>query len=496
MNKRLLSLLLAALLASATFTAACADSSGDKGGSSDTTTAAADTTSVADLTEMEQRALLVDDLPERNFDGVNFRISTKEGYLYEIATEEEDGEILNDALYARNIRVEDRFNVTITPVVNSAGDGNTHVNEVRKTILSADDAFDLAATYVYTSGPLVTDGLYRNWLTFEYTDLTQPWWINGVNDKFRVQDVVYTVVGDMCISTLMLTYGIFYNRSVGENYSLGDIYQDIRDGKWTIEQFISLISNIYSDVNGDGLRGDDDFYGFTAEAATNLDVYPFAFDIPIIAQDDDGIPQLVFNTEKTIKAVEIVNQLYWDGVGSYIPGDYSRPIVQFKNGGALFTTTWLANAYSTFRDMEDDYSILPYPKYDEYQENYLTGAMDNYTVLGVPTTATDLEMISIITESLNIESYKTLFPTYYEQALQNKFSRDTESIEMVDILMKGRNFDFVTLFSSNISGMPWLFRSLVASKSNSFASSYASAEKAATIGLDKVVDAYLNNSQA
>ena len=61
---------------------------------------------------------------------------------------------------------------------------------------------------------------------------------------------------------------------------------------------------------------------------------------------------------------------------------------------------------------------------------------------------------------------------------------------MVDLLIRGRNFDFVTLFSQNIPGMPWLFRELVASESTSFASKYKQSEKAAQAGLDKVIEAY------
>lgn len=489
-SKRILSLILAGLMTLSVFTAAgCAEKTDKPAGESSAKSVEAVTEAQDNLTDMQKRALIDDELPERDYEGASFRVSSKRGYLFEVWTEEEDGEILNDALFARNRTVEERFNVVITPIITEAGDGNTHVNEVKKTVAASDDAFDLAATYVFTTGPIITEGYYLNWLNMEYTDLSKPWWIDGVNEKFRVKDAIYSVVGDMCVSALTLTYGVFYNRTEGENYSLGDIYQTIRDGGWTIEHFISLVENIYSDVNGDGNADGGDFYGFTAEAATNLDVYTFAFDIPIIDRDGDGVPQLVFNTDKTVRAVEIVNDLYW-GTGSFIPNDYGQPITHFKNGGALFTTTYLNNAYSTFRDMEDDYSILPYPKFDESQEKYLTGAMDNYSVLGVPITATKLEMISVITEALNAESYKTLFPTYYEQALQNKFARDVESIEMVDILMKGRNFDFVTLFSSNISGMPWLFRGLVAAKSTSFASDYAKNEKAAQKGLEKVIEAY------
>ena len=490
--KQITALLLASLLL-----ASCASAGTSEVETTGAATDAETTINTAELTEMEKRALMEDDLPEKDFGGKDFRISTKRGTMYEIDEEEETGDIIEDALYARNRRIEERFNIKIVPVITEAGDGNTHVNEVRQSIMAADDAFDLSATYVFTTGPLVTDGCFLNWLHMPYNDLSKPWWIGGVNDKFRVGDAIYAATGDMCVSTLKLTYGVFYNRTRGADYDLNEtIYDTIREGKWTIDKFIEMTRDVYVDVNGDGERSNTDFYGFTAEKATNLDVYTFAFDIPLVKNNEDGVPELAINTPKTIEAVEKVNKLYWDGVGSYIPEDYSEPVQMFRSGNALFTTTYLTQAFSTFRDMTDDYSILPYPKWDEAQEKYMTGAMDNYSVLGVPVTVSDLEMVSIITESLNIESYKTLFPTYYEQALQSKYARDAESIEMIDILMAGRNFDFCTLFSSTIIGIPFMVRELVAGKSTAFASKYKSLEKGAQKGLEKVLKAYEENADS
>ncbi len=461
--------------------------------SSDALTTAVDT---EELTEMQKRALLKDDLPEKSFGGKQFRISTKNGTLYEIDIEEETGDLIDDALYDRNRRIEERFDVEIVPIITNADDGSTHVNAVKQSILASDDAFDLSATYVFTSGPLVTEGYFLNWLEMPYNDFSKPWWINGVNDNFRVGDAMYTAVGDMCLSTLKLTYGMFYNRTKGLDYDLNEsVYAHVFDGTWTLDYFMTIIADVYNDLNGDGTRDKDDFYGFTAENATNLDIYTFAFDIPIVTRDEKDMPQLVMNTEKTVSAIEAINRLYWDTPGSYVPdGDYSLPITMFANGHALFTTTYLTQAFSSFREMTDDYSILPYPKWDEKQEKYMTGAMDNYSVLGIPITVTDIEMVSIITESLNIESYKTLYPTYYEQALQNKYARDAESIEMIDMLMQGRNFDFSTLFTSNMNYMSTLFRDVINTKSLDFASKYTEREKKALKGLEDVLAAYEKNA--
>ena len=103
-----------------------------------------------------------------------------------------------------------------------------------------------------------------------------------------------------------------------------------------------------------------------------------------------------------------------------------------------------------------------------------------------------MEFASIITEVLNAEAYKQLYPVYYEDALQNKYARDAGTIEMLDIIMQGRNFDMSTLFSAQI-GLYTFFRELVASKKTDFASAYAKKESKAQKGLDSIIASYQEN---
>lgn len=141
--------------------------------------------------------------------------------------------------------------------------------------------------------------------------------------------------------------------------------------------------------------------------------------------------------------------------------------------------------------MEDDYSILPYPKLDETQENYKTGASDQYSYLGVPITVSDKDMVSVITEALNAESYRSLFPTYYEEALQYKYARDENAMEMISILMDGRNFDMVTLHAHNVY---LLFRNVVGFKSTDFSSQYKTVGKLTEYVLGNIAKKYAENA--
>lgn len=452
----------------------------------------------AELTEMEKRMFIEDDLPDVSFDGAQFRISARSWYSEEvdIGDEEEKGDVLGDALYRRNLAVEERFNVEIVPVYSDDEEG--HILDIRKSVMAGDNDFDIALTYAYLTGQLITSNCYLNWYDMPYNDFSAVWWIGGINDKLSIGDALYTAVGDMCISTLELTYAVYYNRMLGATYDIDteEMFGRVFDGTWTHDYFLSLFYDIYSDINGNGKRDFPDLYGFApASHYQEVDVYPYAFDIPIMQKDASGIPQVVLNSEKTVEAIEKIHNLYWETVGTYVDEeDVHGGGELFINGRALFTTATLGAALGAFRDMTDDYTILPYPKWDENQDMYRTNANDDFSFIGIPTTATDIEMISVITEALNIESYKILYPAYYEVALKEKYARDAESLTMIDLVMQGRNFDFSVLFSPDLDRLSTLFRRVINNKSKNFASEYKSGERMRTRTIERIVKAYEENT--
>jgi len=154
MNKRIIAFLLALLMA-APAVVGCAEKKDDEsagiGKQNEEVSTSVD--EMENLSEMEKRRLTKDNLPDADYDGQSFRISTRQGYLYEIWIEEADGEILNDALYNRNLAVEERFGVTIEPLY--PGNDADHIAEIKRTILSADDAYDLVSSMVYQTGSII-----------------------------------------------------------------------------------------------------------------------------------------------------------------------------------------------------------------------------------------------------------------------------------------------------------------------------------------------------
>ena len=129
--------------------------------------------------------------------------------------------------------------------------------------------------------------------------------------------------------------------------------------------------------------------------------------------------------------------------------------------------------------MKDTYSILPFPKWDEAQENYYTNADDKFQVFSIPKTVSDTSFVGMIFEALSAESYRSVYPAYYDVALKGKYSSDPSTAEMIDIIMEGRKFDVSFQFGEKqMARLPYLFRDLLQFPNQELASKAAGAEKA------------------
>ena len=458
------------------------------------------TTEVITTTE-DPNSPYIDDI---TFEGADFRIAAREMYLVEeVFIEEVTTEPRALSIWERNAAVQDKYDVKITPVKSYDTTVGGHAKELVDFIMADEDVYDIGLTFAISSEQFVTKGLTINWNSLDYTDFTKDYWIESVNENLIIDDAIYTPVGDMCTTALTWTYAVFYNRTKGDQMYLDaeqtvtvteEVFEKIDAGEWTIDYFMSLIGDMYQDLDSTIGRSEGDFYGFTAWTGNDVDMFPYAFNIPIISPDPDVVLKFTLGSEKGSTAVDKINQLYWQTNGSYCT-DHPADTVQvhplkFVRGEALFTTSWMRQCFELFADMDDQYSILPYPMFDENQDKYRTSAADRYSVITIPKTCKNLDMVSIVTEALNYESQKRVFPVYYEESLQKKYTHDIESIEMLDIIMDGRTFDISTILMYEIS---WEFRHAITAQRRDFKTycDRQAAWKATVIG--RVVEEYRNN---
>jgi len=445
------------------------------------------------VTEIPQEALSpLYELEKKDFGGRDFRISVTDKYTHEMWVESENGDICNDAVYARNQKIEEYFNINIVPVISNitTGGNQAHVNEITNVLMAGDDVYDLTAVYTYLAGQLVLSDLCYNWNDVPVVDFSKEWWVQSANESFSVCGKKFVAVGDLSITTLLLTYAVFFNQRIAENNDFPDLYSMVLDGKWTIDQLITLSKDLYQDVNNDGKTDAQDFYGFACDCNTNINAYHSALDIPMISFNDNGEPYFSLNMDRVQTAVEKVHSLYYDQTAYIDRNSAWTEIGVFANGNAAFLTTWMNHAFTTLRDMKDDYGILPYPKLDEEQKEYYSDSMDNYSLLSVPKTVNDLEFVGYITEAMTRESHFSVMPAFYDVALTEKYARNEQSVAMLDIIMSGRKYDFAILHNDSLAYLPYVFRDLIYSRSTNAASKFASLEKAVNSGIEKLIETY------
>ena len=105
----------------------------------------------------------------------------------------------------------------------------------------------------------------------------------------------------------------------------------------------------------------------------------------------------------------------------------------FRNGRSAFLTAQMS-VLSEYRDMEDSYGLVPLPKYDEEQEDYISQAGVSAQMLVIPVTVKDLSRTGNIIEALTHESYDSVMPVYYGVRVEQKGLRNEDSIEMLQLV--------------------------------------------------------------
>ena len=436
---------------------------------------------VAPVDSLEARRLVPDGLPEKNFDGARFAIVTQTRMIDDVYVENVKGDVIIDSVYARNSEIEERFNVKI-----SAIDGIYDKMNIllEKTVLANEDAFDLFFGQAYYTCGLVMKELLLNWYLVPRINFKQPWWARSSVDDLTYNNKAFIVIGDFSLSAMYATYCMYYDKAVANDYGITDMYGTVNEGKWTIDRLSELTKNVYRDLNGDGAEDIDDYYGFATDPWSNISTYLWAFDNPVMVKNSSGVPSLVVKTDKIDSIVEKLRDLCYNNTGSYFDlsykgaHGYAEGLSQdmFQKGSVLFANGYLQMSVSHFRNVANEYGIIPYPKWNEAQSNYHTMSDGFHGILALPKNANDLEKIGVITEALCAESWKSVMPKYYDIALKVKGARDEGSIAMIDLIMAGRVFDFGYIYD-NEKGMGGILCQLIQNTKTNFETYYAANEK-------------------
>lgn len=490
---RILSVFTAILLL-LTFIVSCGSGGGS---SSETTIDTAGGESESEAVETE----VSDDLGEMDFEGVDFRIVTGQHQGYPTATfsyEEQTGDVLEDALYARNVKLEERFNVNFTE--NNLSDIFTVNSVVKEFTYAGDDAYEMAMMIDRFALKAGIDGQLHSYNELSNINLEKPYWNQRVSDDFTIGGKLFFTYGDDNLVFFQSTTMLAFNKKLHENYGLDNIYDLVRSGTWTTEKYFAMCEAVSSDLDGNGKYNIEDQYGQVI--VTNMYYANFWLqdDLRLVEKDSEDMPYFnVTGNEKLISLMEDIRTRAYTGNISYnldlekdwssqfgSEGTYNSAMQVFMAGKSLFVSASLTSI-PVARSMETDFGIIPYPK---TEETFAGDAYGSRTFGGfpyvVPITVSDTDMVSAIMEALACESSKTVIPVLYDQVLKAKSSRDTDSEEMLDLMRSKRLTDLgETYWWDDVES---IYEAAFRSQNKSFSSLTAANEEKINIVIGEYID--------
>ena len=411
-----------------------------------------------------------DGLSTERYDGYNFRMLLRKGMVGDQYQETDSDDVIDSATFRRNKEVEAKYGITITASESSA----QYETDALNSILAGDDAYDLIFAHSRAAFVYAVQGAVHNVNDISTIHTDKPWWNKDVQNSCNINGHQYVLDGDISRQGLGSAMVLFFNKEIFDELGFDYPYELVKDGDWTFDEFSYLARKGAADLNGDGVMTlEDDRFGFvpgTWMAPINI---LYAGGEKVYDKNDEGKLELTLFSNKTVDIFSEFFSLLDTESCEIVPDDYTGGS-HFKAGRAMFTTSTMDTAIA-YRSMDDDFGIVPYPKFDE-DDNYSTVINGIAHLVVIPITVPDVERTGAITEALCAYGSKYVIPAFYETTLKTKTARDDESEEMIDMVKDSIIYDI-----GYVAGGPFqsVGRSLALADSHDFASFYAKNENKA-----------------
>ncbi|MBR4960666.1 MAG: hypothetical protein IKY52_07205 [Clostridia bacterium] len=486
MMKKLFILLLAALLLSSCGQAATEEPAAD--------TAAAENAPIAEETEPETEDPYIDTVEAEDFGGRPFNLLLRdEGSevswsIFDAVAEEATGEAINDAIYNRNLSINEKYNVEILGEMNK----NSLVT-LNNCVKAGDSTYDAAFLNTYDSSSAAQAGSLMDYGMLEAIDMTKPYWDQRCISDLSIAGKTYFLTGDISSIDKKATWILMFNKNLINSFDLESPYDLVNEGTWTVDKFKEMSADVSSDLNGDGEWTVEDQYGLATTPDTVHGLF-YSCGGQYIRKDENDLPVFDMDIELCTSILETAGQILSNPQNTLLSTNIkgsANAILDLRDcfieGRSLFYGEVMFHV-AGLREMADDFGIIPMPKLNEAQEDYITYTNPAGPMLVVPMTTADLTCTGKVLESLASASHYTLTPAYYDIALKGKYARDEDSAAMLDIIFAHRVYDLTQAYGWG--SMPSSFKDLAVKGSTDLASLVASKQSIFDSGIEKFVSAF------
>ncbi len=443
---------------------------------------------------------------------------------------ESSTEEINEQILTRNAQVAADLNMEMIPeYIGSSDAGNCR--EVYAQRIAADvggkmHTADIAAHFAYYACDTSVREYSANLLdeyTFPYFDFSLPCWNQAIVDESNINGKSIVCAGDMTLSLFNFAMILWHNKSLyadNRNKIKGspeDIQDTVLSGDWTADKLYNW-AQFYENTSA---SDECDTYGVYLGGknwCTNIDTLPHAWNLDLMEEKADGThAYTVIGNTKAEEAVVLYRDMWNSQGNAYMHSANSdgggRGVCNteggcFIAGNIVFQTStisWDAASSEALRGMEDIYSIIPYPKWDELQVGtertefqklmniedmgYYTTAQDCYSLIGVldhfeSDVPTKGDIVSAYLQHSSELSYADVRGYYFDVVIRGKNlgvddsdGTVSKSIRIFNMIINNLQFDYWALYSASLGDVMHLFRYTVTSDSDTLEQRYKSKQE-------------------
>ena len=361
-----------------------------------------------------------------------------------IYSDTNDGEIMAMQLYRGIGNAEEKLGVDIDVMVDNNGPYSAK-NTFHSLMMAGDTDYQL---YYGHDTCTVTNAIQGDFLNIrkleDYIDMSKPWW-KGTSEQFTIDGKLLFTSTCLDLSSIFLNYLLVYNKELADVNNIEIPYDDVIAGEWYMDDLIALTTGLKRDLNGDTVVDENDQFGITTSKYPMMGLQSGLGGGMLI--NNNGVIELNTDVDRMSALLEKWEKLMLNGdnkLGETNGGGAEL----FINGQSVFMLGEARNLYTTVRQANVTFGILPVPKFDETQENYASAGCALYWAIPVTFLDEDLEFIGSVIQEMSAYNYNYTVPAVWETILGGKLSDSDEDAAMFEIIRGSQYVDLGFAFSA------------------------------------------------
>ncbi len=437
-------------------------------------------------------------LPENSrFDGETYSVLSAGNQVYNDFDYDEDSEsVLEQAQYKRKtvIMQENGVEIELKMIVDKASYGNgPGFMEISRAVTAEDVVYHLGLIGGYDAANLAATSNLYDINSVPWVETSKSWWDQNANQDLTINGMLFFTNGSLTAAYSESTFVIYINNELAKTALKDvDVYQTVRDGKWTVDKLGEWSRTVTNDLDGDGYQTYKDRFGLYVWDDSIMGMMG-ASGTKVATIEEDGTISLTLDSARGREMFAAFTEIAYSHEYALTYQRFTNMfnvVNAFQEDKALLWATSNTNT-AKIREMDSSFGILPYPKLSEEQERYYsTIAPYNSQFLCIPymEDSDALNFVGVITESLAYYGKSITWPACYEHTLKGAFARDDGTLDMLDIIYSNYIYDIGYYYQIGMyhDGL----MNLIRNKQNTFSSMYEGARNSAQTKISQLNDFY------